>query len=192
MALALALSCLASAQVAILQIKVIEGEGAVHAPGSRSSRPLVVEVTDETGKPVSDAAVSFHLPEDGPGGAFVNGLRTEVATTDHQGRATLRGLQVNRISGRFQIRIIASKEQARCGMVSAQYVAEAKSGIASRPAARGGHIRGIWIVAGAVVAGGTVAALAASGTFAGARSPAALPTPPLLTIGAPSLSVGKP
>ena len=32
----LALSCAAAAQVAILQIRVIEGEGAVHAPGSRS------------------------------------------------------------------------------------------------------------------------------------------------------------
>jgi len=66
----------ALAQVAILQIRVIEGEGAVHLPGSRSPRPITVEITEETGKPVAGAAVSFHLPEGGPGGAFVNGLRT--------------------------------------------------------------------------------------------------------------------
>ena len=49
----------ALAQVAILQIRVIEGEGAVHLPGSRSSRPITVEITEETGKPVAGAAVSF-------------------------------------------------------------------------------------------------------------------------------------
>jgi hypothetical protein len=86
--LAVTLLCSAIAQVAVLQIHFIEGEGAVHAPGSRTPRPLTVEVTDETGKPVSGAAVSFHLPDEGPGGAFANGLRTEVAITDVQGRVS--------------------------------------------------------------------------------------------------------
>jgi hypothetical protein len=54
----------ALAQVAILQIRVIEGEGAVHQPASRSARPITVEITEETGKPVAGAAVSFHLPEE--------------------------------------------------------------------------------------------------------------------------------
>src|SRR6266566_3931967 len=75
----------AQGQVAILQITVIEGEGTVHVPGSRSSRPLTVEIADETGKPVADAAVSFHVPGDGPGGTFPNGLRTAVVTTDAHG-----------------------------------------------------------------------------------------------------------
>ena len=42
----------------------------MHAPGSRSARPMTVEITEETGKPVAGAAVSFHLPEDGPGGTL--------------------------------------------------------------------------------------------------------------------------
>src|SRR5687767_1440058 len=104
-ALALTMPRPLAAQIAILQIHVIEGEAAVHIPGSRSSRPLTVEITDETGKPVADAAVSFHVPEEGPGGSFLNGLRTTVATTDARGRASVRGLQVNRNPGRFQIRI---------------------------------------------------------------------------------------
>ena len=40
------LAAAASGQVAILQIRVIEGEGAVHVPGTRSSRPITVEITD--------------------------------------------------------------------------------------------------------------------------------------------------
>src|SRR6266436_3381150 len=44
-ALVVALSCPATAQVAILQILVVEGEGAVHGPGARSTRPMTVEVT---------------------------------------------------------------------------------------------------------------------------------------------------
>jgi hypothetical protein len=121
----------ALAQVAILQIRVIEGEGAVHPPGSHSTRPITVEITEETGRPVAGAAVSFHLPEDGPGGAFVNGLRTEVVITDANGHASLHGLLANRIPGRFQVRIVASKEQARAGTVSFQYVAEIRGGTAA-------------------------------------------------------------
>src|SRR5947209_13567833 len=99
-ALAVTLVCPAIAQVAILQIQLVEGDGAVHAPGSRSARPLIVEITDETGKPVPGAAVSFHLPEEGPGGAFANGLQTEVAVTDAQGRVALHG-QADRKSTRL-------------------------------------------------------------------------------------------
>jgi hypothetical protein len=131
-ALVVALSCTATAQVAVLQIRVIEGEGAVQAPGSRSKRPLTVEVTDETGKPVEGATVSFHLPEEGPGGVFANGMRTEVAVTDSHGHAGVHGLQLNRAPGRFQIRIVASKEQARAGMVSFQYIAGPGNGAAAR------------------------------------------------------------
>jgi hypothetical protein len=181
----------ALAQVAILQIRVIEGEGAVHQPASRSARPITVEITEETGKPVAGAAVSFHLPEDGPGGTFVNGLRTEVVITDASGRASLHGLLANRIPGRFQIRILASKEQARAGTVSFQYVAEPRGGAAVRPTATAGRRK--WMVVAAVVAGGAVGGVVAM--RGGAASPAAVPsapTPPALSIGTPAITVGKP
>lgn len=183
---------LASAQVAILQIQVIEGEGAVHAPGSRSSRPLTVEIDDETGKPVAGAAVSFHLPEDGPGGTFTNGLRTEVATTDSHGRATLRGLQLNRISGKFQIRMVASKEQARAGAVSAQYISESQGGGASAPLARATHGRTKWIALAALAGGGAAVAVLLGGKSSSAPPPVTAPPAPTLTIGVPTITVGKP
>jgi hypothetical protein len=199
--LVLALSCAATAQVAILQIRVIEGEGAVHAPGARSTRPLTVEVTDETGKPVEGAAVSFHLPEEGPGGVFANGMRTEVAVTDSHGHASVHGLQLNRAAGPFQIRIVASKEQARAGMVSFQYIAGTGSGTA---AATVGSSHGYrkWVVVALLAGGGAVAGILAAGKSGGASAPAAASTPstPLppstptvtLTIGPPTITVGKP
>jgi len=186
----LALSCTATAQVAILQIRVIEGEGAVHAPGSRSTRPLTVEVTDETGKPVEGAAVSFHLPEEGPGGVFANGMRTEVAVTDSHGQASLHGLQLNRAAGPFQIRILASKEQARAGMVSFQYIAGPGSGAAAATAGSSHRYRK-WMVVALLAGGGAAAAILGAEKSGGAPAAASTPTV-TLTIGSPTITVGKP
>ena len=196
-AFVLALSSTAAAQVAILQIRVIEGEGAVHAPGSRSTRPLTVEVTDETGKPVEGAAVSFHLPYEGPGGVFANSMRTEVAVTDSQGHASVHGLQLNRASGRFLILIVASKEQARAGIASFQYIAEPGSGAAT---AKAGSSHGYrkWMVLAVLAGGGAAAGILAAGKSGGTPAPAAASVPPAtvptvtLTIGAPAITVGKP
>jgi hypothetical protein len=190
-ALVVALVCKATAQVAILQIQVIEGEGGVHAPGARVARPLSVAVTDETGRPVPGAAVSFHLPEDGPGGTFPNGLRTDVTSTDELGRATLRSIQLNRISGRFQIRVIASKEQARAGTVSFQYIAESGSGAAKARTASSGasHGRTKWIAIAVLVGGAAAGVMASRSTSSAPPGTAAAPT---LTIGAPGITVGKP
>ncbi len=182
----------ALAQVAILQIRVIEGEGAVHLPGTRSPRPITVEISEETGKPVAGAAVTFHLPEEGPSGVFVNGLRTEIVISDAHGRASLHGLLANRIPGRFQIRILASKEQARAGTVSFQYVAEPRGGATMLSAAPAGRRK--WMALAVALAGGAVAGIVA--TRGGAPGPAAsvpsAPLPPILSIGAPAITVGKP
>jgi hypothetical protein len=195
-AFVLALSCTAAAQVAILQIRVIEGEGVVHSPGSRSTRPLTVEVTDETGKPVEGAAISFHLPEEGPGGVFANGMRTEVAVTDSHGHASLHGLQLNRASGRFMILIVASKEQARAGMASFQYIAEPGSGAGpgGHPATAGSsHGYRKWIVVALLAGGGAAAGILVAGKSGSTPAAAALaaPAPTIaLTIGAPTITVG--
>jgi hypothetical protein len=191
--LVLAFSWSAAAQVAILQIRVIEGEGAVHAPGSRSTRPLTVEVTDETGKPVGGAAVSFHLPDNGPGGVFATSMRTEVAVTDSHGRASVHGLQLNRAPGRFMILIVASKEQARAGIASFQYIAEPGSGAAAT--AGSSHRYRKWLVAALLAGGGAAAGILAAGksgsTPAPGSPPALVPTA-ALTIGVPAITVGKP
>jgi hypothetical protein len=195
-ALGVALCHTARAQVAILQIQVASGEGAVHAPGARDARAITVVVTDETGRPVEGAAVSFHLPDQGPSGSFVNGLRTEVAVTDASGRAVVRSLEYNRVPGRFEIRIVASKEQARAGTVSFQYIAGTSAGGAAAATAtaatnsRHWHPSKKWLilaaVAGVAVAGGTAALTRSSSASATAESAA------VLSIGPPSVTVSRP
>lgn len=185
--LAAALAGIAFAQTAILQIKVVEGEGSVYAPGSRVGKPLAVLVTDETGGPVAGAAVSFHLPEAGPGGTFANRLRTDVASTDSSGRATIKSLQLNRITGPFQIRIVAIRDQGRAGAVSNQYISEAK-GSGTSTASSGSWFHRKWVYI--ALAGAGVAAAGVVGRGALNRSASASPSTPPVTIGAPTITIG--
>jgi hypothetical protein len=187
-------------EVAILQIRVVEGEGAVHAAGSRASRGLIIEVTDETGKPVGGAAVNFRLPDEGPGGIFANGMKTEVVITSPDGRAALWGMQWNRVEGPFQIRITAAKGQARAGTVVSQYlslaVAAKQTGVTrTRPVAAEGKPRGKWLWIGLVVAGTAVGGGMAAGLVKSSKTESTTvttPTTPALTVGAPGITFGKP
>jgi len=115
---------LAVAQDSVLHIKVVAGDGAQHSAGAQG-KPITVEVTDATGHPVAGARVSFQVPEEGPGGLFANGLRTDIAITDSNGRATEHGLQLNRTAGSFAIRITAAKEQQRAGTIARQSIGNA-------------------------------------------------------------------
>ena len=136
------LVCFAGAQDAALHIKIVAGDGGAHAPGSHVGKPLTVEVTDATGKPVPGAKVSFQAPEEGPSGLFTNGLRTDLATTDSNGRATVHGLQFNRVAGWFNVRVTASKEQARAGTVARLSIGGGGDQVESadrKPAAPGGR-----------------------------------------------------
>ena len=117
---------LAIAQDSALHIKVVAGDGVQNAAGSHG-KPLTVEVTDATGRPVAGARVSFQVPEEGPGGLFANGLRTDIAITDSNGRATEHGLQLNRVAGSVAIRITAAKEQQRAGTIARQFIGNAET-----------------------------------------------------------------
>lgn len=173
----------------ILTIRVAEGDGAAYPIGSRATRGVAVLVTDETGRPVEGATVSFTLPAEGPGGVFSTGGRTEIAATHADGRAAVWGMQWNRTAGPFEIRVTAVKGQARAGVVSSQSLSNAPvardAGAGKLPTVRGGH-KVLWIslaVAGAAAAG--VAGIAARKPTAAAVSSV---TP--LKIGTPTISLG--
>jgi hypothetical protein len=175
----------------IVQLKVVEGEGTVYRTGTRATRGLTVMVTDENGKPVENAAVSFRLPDEGATGVFSSGLRTEVVTTGVNGQATVWGMQWNKTPGPVEIRITTVKDQARAGMVSTQYLSDAiapkAGGEGTFSASHKGRTKWVLIAA---AAGGAVAGLA----FGRSKSPAAASTPAAVatSIGNPSIIIGHP
>jgi hypothetical protein len=180
---------------AILQIRIVEGEGAVYAIGSRATRGITVQVTDETGKPVDKAAVVFRLPDDGPTGTFSSGTQTEVVPTGADGRANVWGMQWNRTTGLLEVRITAAKGQARAGTVCALYLSNALTNALSSSEPRSSKTgslfkhKKLWMGVGIAAAGFVaVAAISSRGT----PSPGAAQGVNAPKIGTPSIIIGKP
>lgn len=163
----------------------------VYATGSRATRGLTVEVTDESGRPIVDAAVSFRLPEEGASGTFTSGARTEVVTTRQDGRASVWGMKWNQTPGALEIRITAAKDGVRAGLVSTQHLSKPSAMAREKSGANGGRSRSKLLLVGLAVAGAAGGGLA-MGMSRGARSsPAAASTVPL-SVGTPSVIVGAP
>ncbi len=174
------------AQSGLLEARIVEGDGQVITPGNRFSRPLVVEVTDETGMRVEDAIVSFRLPEDGITGTFRNGLKTEILRTDREGHAAMRTLMAGGLAGEFQVRMTVAKGAARTGVLSNQFIAPGKDRhlgmLAGIP-----HPRGRVLEIGALLLAVAVAGYVKE---AGLGSSHSIQQPPV--IGPPTVTVGKP
>jgi hypothetical protein len=188
---ALAFGVSAKAAV-ILQLRVLEGEGESYRTGTRATRGLTVLATDESGRPVDMAAVSFRLPDEGASGTFSSGSRSEMVVTGPDGHASVWGMQWNKTPGAIQIRISAVKDQVHAAIVSTQYLSDTvvaqSGGEGVFAASHHGH-KWLWIaaVAGGAAAGGAYALLH-SGTSTAATNPAVAG----LSIGAPSITVGHP
>lgn len=185
----MALTAIPLRSQAMLNLIVVEGEGAINNIRQRTARETIVQVEDENRKPVAGAVVVFTLPSQGAGGTFANGGQTLTVTTDAQGRAVAQGLRVNRIAGQWQMRINAS-QGTRTGSVtvSQSNVAAAAGAAGASGAAAGISAKTIAIiaaVAGAAAAGGAVAATRGGG---GGSAPGGVPT----TIAAGAGTVGHP
>jgi hypothetical protein len=172
-------------------LKVVEGDGVTYHTGARAARGITALVTDETGKPVENAAVSFRLPDQGPSGVFNSGQRNQVVTSGADGRATVWGMQWNKSAGPVEIRITAEKDQARAGIVATQYLNDTVVPLAGGEgvfkASHKGH--GKWLLIGAIAGGAAGAGLAFGRSHAKAN-PAAPPVG--ISIGSPSIVVGHP
>jgi hypothetical protein len=174
----------------ILAIRVIEGSDAAYALGSRATSGITVLVTDEAGRPVDGATVSFALPAEGPGGLFASGSRMEIGTTRDGGRAAAWGMRWNRTPGRFDVRVTAVKGQARVVATVPQALVDSPELRTLSPRTSGGH-KILWIV----LAGGAAAAVAgvAGKGSAGSSAPAAAASVVSgVQIGSPTITVGRP
>ena len=92
----------------LLNIIIVEGEGAVNNARQRVSREPIVQVTDENNKPVAGAAVIFFLPGSGPGATFPGGANSFTAITGPEGKASANGLKSNSLQGEYSVRVTAS------------------------------------------------------------------------------------
>jgi hypothetical protein len=175
---------------AILNLKVVEGEGSVYGLGSRATRGITVAVSDETGRPIPDATVSFRLPDEGPSGAFSTGSKTEVITTRQDGRASVWGMRWNRTPGTMQIRITAVKDGVRAGIMSTQYLSDSQpSAQQGGRMARPSHSRLLLI---SLAVSGAAAGGLAMGLSRGTAATSATTPVTALSIGRPSVIVGAP
>ncbi|MCW5982480.1 MAG: hypothetical protein KIT09_30620 [Bryobacteraceae bacterium] len=185
-----------SQEIAVLQLKVIEGEGMAHRSGSRSASSIVVLVSDETGRPVQGATVSFRLPPEGASGRFESGLPTEVQVTGADGKAAAWGIRWGKTPGPVKVRITAVKGEVRAGIFSLQYVADPQDGSPGKADAnrsRTSKTRGRWVAIAVVAAGAAAGGLALGLTGKSAQTGAGnADASTSLSVGAPSIQVGKP
>lgn len=174
---------------ASLQLKVVEGDGATYAPGSRATRGVGVVVVDENGRPVEGATIGFALPAGGPGGEFASGGKTEIITTKGDGVATAWGMRWNRTAGPFEIRVTAVKGTAQASVAVKQYLSGLPQPASNAAGGGGGGHKWLWIaLAGGAAAG--AAGFAIKGRSSGSSS--TTNTSGAVQIGSPSISLGQP
>jgi hypothetical protein len=178
----------AAADPAILQLRVVEGEGLVYATGSRATRGISLQVTNETGQPVEGVTVSFRLPDSGASGTFGSGTKTEIVQTRADGIATIWGMQWNRTAGPVQIRVTAVKGPVRAGAVTQVTLSDSVPAAMARESGGGSRK---WLLWSAIIGGAAAAGLAAGAMGGGASSAGAVQAP-AVRIGNPSISLGRP
>jgi hypothetical protein len=178
----------ATAQVApMLNLVVLEGEGATNNIRQRTAREPIVQVQDENHKPVAGAIVVFTLPSNGAGGTFANGARTLSMVSDNQGQAVARGFRPNGLKGQFQIRVNATfKNQAASVAITQTNAVLAASGAATA----GAGVSAKLIVVLAAIGAGAAAGGAWYATHSGTGTTTAPPT--AITIAAGASTVGPP
>jgi hypothetical protein len=174
----------------MLNLVVVEGEGAINNIRQRTAREPIVQVQDENHRPVAGAIVTFTLPGRGPSGVFANGSQTLTVTTDQQGQAVARGFRPNHVQGRVEIRVNASNRGQTTSTVINQTNALV-AGAAAGAAAGGISAKLIAILAivGAAAAGGAVYATQHGG--GGGATPAP-PAAAATTVAAGAGQVGPP
>ncbi len=101
-----------------IQLRIVVGDNAAYETESLGAKHLAVEVTDQAGAPVTGAAVTFRLPEEGATGFFADGSRSAVVYTTEQGQAAAPGIRWGGSTGTVSIRITAVKGSAHAGILA--------------------------------------------------------------------------
>jgi len=171
----------------MLNLVVIEGEGAINNIRQRTAREPIVQVQDENHRPVAGAIVTFTLPGRGASGVFGNGSQTLTVTTDQQGQAVARGLRPNGIKGQVRIRVNANHNGQTANTVITQTNVLLAGAAAAASHGASAKLIAILAVVGAAAAGGAVYA-----THNGGNTTNSATVNPATTVSAGSGQVGPP
>jgi hypothetical protein len=169
----------------MLNLVVVEGEGATNNIRQRTAREPVVQVEDENHKPIAGAVVVFTLPSNGAGGTFANGAQTLSMVSDSKGQAVAHGFRPNGLKGQFKIHVNASYQGRTASTSITQTNAALTASGAAASAGVSGKLIAVLVVAGAAAAGG---AYYATHHGSSTPTPAPTPAPTIVTAGTGSVS----
>jgi hypothetical protein len=167
-----------------LKVTVLEGEGALNSIRNGIARDIVIEVRDETGKPVGGATVTLSLPAFGPSGLFPTGANL-TTVTDAQGVARARGFQPNQLQGEFSIKVLVSHQGRTESVIITQTNVTA---VDAPPKGRSNQ----WLILLGIAAGGGAAAALALGGGKKNTNSSPPAQPPGISIVPGSATVGGP
>jgi hypothetical protein len=165
-----------------LKIVVIQGEGAVNNIRSRTATQPVVQVRDQTDKPVEGAEVIFQLPAAGPGGVFNGWMRTQTTKTNAQGQAAASGFTPNEEAGRFNIKVTATSGEKTASAVIAQ-TNTGRGGAGSTGSGISKKWKVLLVVGAAALGGGIYAAKRGNGTTPTVYTPVTVTAGPVTVSG---------
>ena len=179
-----------------LKVTVLKGEGAVYLLPQSNPTEVVVEVKDDSDRPIEGAVVYFVLPDTGASGTFLDGTsRSDAVTTNEQGEAAVAGLRPNGVAGRWQIKVTVSHHSVTVSVEINQMNQErckpgfrlSKTTGLCEKVGGGGKWIALVAVGGGAAAGGVLAATR------GGKGPGP-PTPPkpVTTVTVGNISVGSP
>ena len=169
-----------------IKIIVLEGEAAKHSIVSRIGVQTMVEIRDDTGKPVPGAQVLFQLPASGSGGSFPGGRLSQRVISNAQGRASTSGFAPNDLEGRFNVKVTCSSGTLTASAVVAQV------NLKQYETVKKSSSKLLWILlaAGGAGAVGVLAATKGGGSTPAPTGPVA--PPPSITIFPGPVTVGGP
>src|ERR1700680_733786 len=98
----------ASPVVQGLKIVPLAGKGEMNDLERHVLAPLVIEVLDQSDRPVEGAEVVFRFPINGPGAVFPGGKTSQTARTNGQGQAAAMNWTANNQVGAFDVHVTAT------------------------------------------------------------------------------------
>ena len=90
-----------------LRIIALAGDGEVNDLQKKVMAPIVVQVLDQSSRPVEGAAVTFRFPASGAGASFADQKTSQTVPTNADGQAALTGWTANNVTGEFQVQVEA-------------------------------------------------------------------------------------